>query len=307
MMPHVLITGGAGFIGSALIRELISRGHEVSILDNLSSGRREHAPVAEDHFHRVDILDPAAVAQLIATMQPAWIIHLAAIHFIPECNARPYEASNINLHGTLNVLDGARGVASVKKVFFASTAAVYADSPVPVDESSPIGPMDIYGVTKAIGERLVREFSLATGVPCVIGRLFNAYGPRETNPHLIPEILRQVQEGRRDLSLGNITTLRDYIHTADMTRAIALVMQRDAPGVEVFNIGTGVAHTASDVVKSFERAAGCQFQITVASDRVRKVDRHLLQADNSRLRAATGWEPKVNFEEGIAALVRNES
>jgi GDP-4-dehydro-6-deoxy-D-mannose reductase len=108
------------------------------------------------------------------------------------------------------------------------------------------------------------------------------------------------------LSLGNIATRRDYIHTSDMARAIALLMERNAPGVEVFNIGTGSSLTASDVVQSCERAANCAFQITVASDRVRKIDRALLQADITQLRAATGWEPKVNFEEGISALVRNE-
>ena len=307
MNKKILITGGAGFIGSALVRELTARGHVVSILDNLSSGRRDHVPLAEGDIHGVDSLDPAAVARVISAVQPAWVIHLAAIHFIPECNARPYESSNINLPGTLNVLDAARNVSSVEKVFFASTAAVYADSSTAVNESSPTGPMDIYGITKLIGERLVREYNLASGMPCVIGRLFNAYGPRETNPHLIPEILRQVQEGKRDISLGNIATRRDYIHTSDMSRAIALLMERNVPGVEVFNIGAGSALTASDVVQSFERAADCAFQITVASDRVRKLDRALLQADYSKLRAATGWEPAVDFEEGIAALVRKES
>jgi UDP-glucose 4-epimerase len=306
MNKKVLITGGAGFIGSAVIRELSARGYAVAVLDNVSSGRRDHAPIADENFHVGSILDPAAVARVLAEVEPAWIIHLAAIHFIPDCNARPYEASEINLQGTLNVLDAARGVSSVEKVFFASTAAVYADSPVPVNESSPVCAMDIYGLTKLIGERLVREFNLATGVPCAIGRLFNAYGPRETNPHLIPEILQQVQQGQRDLRLGNTATRRDYIHTSDMSRAVALLMERSAPGVEVFNIGTGSSLTASEIVQYFERAANCSFQITVASDRVRKVDRALLQADISSIRAAVGWEPTVSFADGISALVRNE-
>lgn len=307
MNRHVLVTGGAGFIGSALIEELSREGCRVFVVDNLSSGSRKHAPIPDDRFFKADILDPSSLAAVVRRVAPVWAIHLAAIHFIPYCNAHPYESSSINLQGTLNVLDALRGVPSVEKVFFASTAAVYADSPTPVGETSQAGALDIYGLTKLVGERLMREFELATKVPCVIGRLFNAYGPRETNPHLIPEILRQVQDGQRALQLGNIATRRDYIHTSDMARAIFLLMQREAPGVEVFNIGTGNSYTASDVVQYFERAADCTFNITVASDRVRKNDRALLQADIAKIRAAVGWEPVVAFEEGIKALVGGAS
>lgn len=307
MSKKVLITGGAGFIGPALEREFSARGCPISIIDNLSFGRRKHVSVSDGNFFAVDILDAPAVSRVVREVAPAWVIHLAAIHFIPYCNAHPYESGNINLQGTLNVLDALRGVPSVEKVFFASTAAVYADSPVPVAETAAVGALDIYGLTKLIGERLIHEFHLAAGVPCVIGRLFNAYGPLETNAHLIPEILRQVHDGQRDLQLGNIATRRDYIHTSDMARAIFLLMQREAPGVEVFNIGTGNSYTASDVVRYFERAANCTFNITVASDRVRKIDRGLLQADITKIRAATGWEPAMPFHEGIAALVRGSS
>lgn len=306
MNNTVLVTGGAGFIGSALVREFSARGCSISIIDNLSFGRRDHAPIPDERFFNVDLLDGPAVARAVQEIAPRWVIHLAAIHFIPYCNAQPYESSNINLQGTLNVLDALRGVSSVEKVFFASTAAVYADSPTPVSETSPTGAMDIYGLTKLVGERLIQEFNLATGVPYVIGRLFNAYGPRETNPHLIPEILRQVHEGKRDLQLGNIATRRDYIHTSDMVRAIFLLMQ-DAASLGVFNIGTGQSYTASEVVQYFERAAACAFDITVASDRVRKIDRALLQADISKIRTAVGWEPTVSFEDGIGALVRGSS
>jgi UDP-glucose 4-epimerase len=307
MNNRVLVTGGAGFIGSALTREFSARGCPISILDNLSFGRREHVEIPDECFRVVDLLDAPAVARAVQEIAPRWVIHLAAIHFIPYCNAHPFDSSNINLQGTLNVLDALREVPSVEKVFFASTAAVYADSPTPVSETSTAGAMDIYGLTKLVGERLIREFQLATGVPCVIGRLFNAYGPRETNAHLIPEILRQVQEGRRDLQLGNIATRRDYIHTSDMVRAIFLLMQAEADGVGVFNIGTGRSYTASEVVQYFERAADCAFDITVASDRVRKIDRALLQADITKIRALTGWEPAVSFADGIAALVRGGS
>ncbi len=305
---NILITGGAGFIGSALVHELNGKGHTVSVLDNLSFGRREHAAVDDAHFYNIDMLDAAETLRVVKEVAPTWIIHLAAIHFIPYCNAHPYESSDINLRGTANVLDAASATASVKKVFFASTAAVYADSAKPVSErSSAVVPLDIYGLSKWIGERLVSEFHLATDVPCVIGRLFNAYGPRETNPHLVPEILRQVHEGVTDIQLGNIMTRRDYIHTSDMARAITLLMEREIRGIDVFNIGTGSSYTAQDVVEYFEKASGRKLHITVASDRVRKVDRQLLQADISKICKAIDWKPEVTFEKGIADLVGGDS
>lgn len=306
MSRNVLVTGGAGFIGSSLVDELTSEGCRVFVADNLSSGKREHARIPDDRFLPIDVLDASSLAGAIREVAPVWVIHLAAIHFIPYCNAHPYESSNINLKGTLNVLDALRAVPSVRKVFFASTMAVYADSPVPVTEDSPAVPLDIYGLTKLVGERLVREFHLGTKVPCVIGRLSNAYGPRETNPHLIPEIFRQVQEGGRVVQLGNIATRRDYIHTSDMVRAIFRLMRADGDGVDVYNIGAGQSYTASDAVRYFERALDCKLDVVVASDRVRKNDRALLQADISKIRAAIDWEPKMNFEDGIKALVRGD-
>jgi len=308
MKGTVLVTGGAGFIGSAVINELKAQGVKICVLDNLSFGRREHAAVEDDAFFNVDILDASAVMQTVKEVAPTWVIHLAAIHFIPYCNAHPYESSDINLRGTINVLDAASAVSSVKKVFFASTAAVYADSATPISEkSSLVAPLDIYGLSKYTGERLVSEFHLATDVPCVIGRLFNAYGPRETNPHLIPEIHRQIQEGVTDIQLGNILTYRDYIHTSDLARAIYLLMARESKGIDIFNIGSGSSLTAQDVVEHFERATGRKLHITVASDRVRKVDRQLLQADITKIRTAIDWKPEMLFDKGIAALVHGDS
>ena len=143
MNEKELITGGAGFIGSALIEELEKRGCAIFVLDNLSFGKRELAAVPDSRFFEVDILDHRATADCVRAIAPAWVIHLAAVHFIPYCNAHPYESTNINLLGTTNVLDALRNVASVEKVFFASTAAVYADSPTSVAETSPAIPLDL--------------------------------------------------------------------------------------------------------------------------------------------------------------------
>ncbi len=176
-----------------------------------------------------------------------------------------------------------------------------------VSETCPTVPLDIYGLTKCVGERLVQEFHWATGVPCVIGRLFNAYGPRETNAHLIPEILRQVLEGNRRIELGNLTTRRDYIHTSDMARAILELMVREHKGCDVFNIGSGKSYNAGQIIQHFERAANRSLEVTVANNRVRRNDRAVLQANIEKIRQATGWSPQIGLQDGIDALVRGEA
>jgi UDP-glucose 4-epimerase len=307
MSERVLVTGGAGFIGSAVLRELQKLDYEIFVIDNLSVGKREHATIGDDRFFRFDILNFRSVVACARKILPTWVIHLAGVHFIPYCNSHPFESSNINLQGTLNVLDALRGLDSVKKIFFASTAAVYADSSAAVSETSSTVPLDIYGLTKLVGERLVHEFHLATGVPCVIGRLFNAYGPRETNAHLIPEILRQVVKGSHQIELGNVTTRRDYIHTSDMARAIVGLMIPQDGGMNVFNIGSGHSYTAREIIQYFERAANRVLEITMANNRVRKQDRAILQADIGKIREAIAWRPEIRLQEGINSLVRDES
>ncbi len=143
-------------------------------------------------------------------------------------------------------------------------------------------------------------------MPCVIGRLFNAYGPRETNAHLVPEILRQVVAGKQTIDLGNLSTRRDYIHTSDMARAISSLMASQTRGFDVFNIGSGKAFSAGEIIQFFEHALNHPLNINVAKDRVRKVDRPLLQADITKIHQATGWTPQVEIQKGITILVQEE-
>ncbi len=303
MSKKVLITGGAGFIGSALGVHLKALGHEVFVLDDLSFGKRHLAAVDDAHFFPVDIRDRAATQQVFHTVKPDWVLHLAAIHFIPYCNQHPVEAADINIRGTINVLDAATGV---EQVFLASTAAVYPIADGAMDEEHATGPMDIYGITKLATERMAGEFHYRTGVPTIIGRFFNAFGPNETNPHLIPEIQRQVLSGARTLHLGNLDPKRDFIHTVDMSRAMALLLGKGLAGVEVFNIGRGIEYSVREIVEAFERQLGEPLTIQVDPARVRKVERMHLLADVSKLKRVTGWEPEWGIDEGIATLLKED-
>jgi UDP-glucose 4-epimerase len=304
MAKKVLITGGAGFIGSALSAHLTGLGHEVFVIDDLSFRKRHLAGVPDDRFFKADIRDRSAVLRVVQDVRPHWTLHLAAIHFIPYCNQHPVEAADINITGTINVLDACDAVPGVEQVFVASTAAVYPIAEGAMDEEHPTGPMDIYGITKLATEKLVSEFHHRTGRPAIVGRFFNAFGPNETNPHLIPEIQRQVLAGARTLKLGNLDPKRDFIHTEDMGRAMSALLEAGITGYDKFNIGRGIEYSVREIVEAFERQLGEQLAIEVDPARVRKVERMHLLADVSKLKRVTGWEPRWGIDEGVATLLK---
>ena len=223
-------------------------------------------------------------------------------HFIPYCNSHPIECANTNIYGTMNVLEAAEKI-GVSKFFFASTAAVYPITDGPIIETDPTGPLDIYGLSKLTGERLCNEFHLRTNIPVVTCRFFNAFGPNETNPHLIPEIQNQVNSGSRELDLGNLEPKRDYIHTYDMANAMIMLMNKFQEGHEIFNLGRGVEYSVREIVQAFERQLGEELTIRQDPKRMRKSDRLHLLADVTKLKKYTDWEPSWGIDQGVATLI----
>jgi len=295
-----MITGGAGFIGSAVLAKLQKAGHELFVIDNLSFGNREFITVPDSNFFNDDIRDESRMIKIMADIKPDILIHLAAIHFIPYCNEHPYESADINIRGTMNVFRAAEK-AGVRKVFFASTAAVYPIYDEAVTELHPTGPLDIYGLSKLTGEHLCNEFHLQTGIPTVVCRFFNAFGPNETNPHLIPEIQKQILGGNRKIKLGNLTPKRDFIHTYDMANAVEVLLDKTPEGIHTYNLGRGIEYSVSEIVDAFSEAIGEKIEIEVDPSRVRKVERMHLLADVSKLKAL-GWNPAIGIEDGIKTL-----
>jgi UDP-glucose 4-epimerase len=302
-MAKILVTGGAGFIGSATIAEFQKHGHDIYVIDDLSFGNRDFLTLPDTHFYKLDILNRNGLNEAIEKIDPNWIIHLAAIHFIPYCNQHPFKSSSINIEGTINVLKAARSLKNLEKMFFASTAAVYPICEDAIPETQQTNPLDIYGLSKLAGEHLMNEFHLQTSIPTIICRFFNAFGPNETNLHLIPEIQRQVNSGQRTIELGNLDPKRDFIHTYDMARAISMLLDKFDSGIDVFNLGRGQEYSVIDVVKEFENQLEEKITIKVDQSRVRKVERMHLLADISKLKAFIKWEPEISLNEGIKTLL----
>lgn len=300
----ILITGGAGFIGSAIVPELQGNGHEIFVLDNLSFGSRDFIDVADDHFFQTDIRDKVGVEHVFNVIQPDVVVHLAAIHFIPYCNQHPFEAADTNIRGTMNVLEASSKLKCLQKIFFASTAAVYPICDVAVNEEFDQLPLDIYGLSKLTGEHLFKRFWLETRIDTIVCRFFNAFGPNETNPHLIPEIEKQLRNGLRTIKLGNLTPRRDFIHTHDMASAVSLLLSLSRPGYEIFNLGRGIEYSVVEIVRAFERQLSEKITIEIDPSRVRKVEREHLLADVSKLKSV-GWSPRWGIDEGIRNLVQN--
>jgi UDP-glucose 4-epimerase len=296
----VLVTGGAGFIGSALCRALVTRGSRVFAYDSLRFGQRDLLP-ADPRCVLVegDVRDAGALRRVLRDTAPQAVCHLAAIHFIPYCNAHPDEAMDINVNGTRQVLEACREVRP-ERLLFASTAAVYPAEDGPFTEEHAPGPIDIYGTSKLEGEALVRRFATETTIPTVIARLFNAFGPRDTNPHLIPDVLAQLVDGDT-VRLGNLEPIRDYVYLEDLAAALVALLDARSEGCAVFNVGSGQGRSVREVLAAFEAAIGRPLRVVQEPARVRNVERPRLVADTGKLRE-TGWQPRVGFQEGIRRL-----
>jgi len=299
-MKTILITGGAGFIGSAVVREFLDEGAKVVVYDNFSYGRREFLP---DHEELTivdgDINDTEHLAQAISEYHLDYVCHLAAMHFIPHCNANPTKALYVNTVGTESVLTACCKGADIEKVLIASTAAVYDVNDEPNNESrTPVKPVDIYGLSKMFTELLAEKFARKTSITTVSIRFFNAVGPRETNPHVIPHIFESTKKSSH-IPLGNIKPKRDYIHTSDMAGALLAVCRSDISQYQVFNVGSGVEYSVEEVVEMVGEILHEELTIRQEADRVREVERKHLVADIGKIKEVTGWEPNLILKEAL--------
>jgi UDP-glucose 4-epimerase len=305
---RVAVTGSAGFIGSRLANQLLRSGHSVLGIDNLSLGQPAPAAQPSLEFHRLDVRDEIALSAVFEAFRPEQVIHLAAIHHIPTCEARPAEALHVNVVGTQIVLE-ATARASCRRVVIASSGAVYAwGTEILREGTSPTKPCDVYSASKLMNEEQVRIWQDKNHATVVAARLFNTIGPGDRNGHLVPQLLSQLRgngdRGERVVRIGNTVPMRDYVYVDDVAHGLLRMAEVGMePGFHVINLGSGIEHTVTKIVDELAVIVDVQYRLESDPSRVRKVDRLHQCADISRAADVLGWRPRYGLGEALRRTV----
>lgn len=302
-MGHFLVTGGCGFVGSALSLALVENGHDVRILDDLSVGRAEDAPDTAELLVG-DVADPDTVSRAMAGMDGCF--HLAAIASVARCTREWLTGSRVNLSGTLAVFEAAyhAGRGTPLPVVYASSAAVYGEAgSQPVSEDAPLAPTSPYGADKAACEMHARAAAQIRQAPFVGVRSFNVYGSHQQllpDAGVIVHFAEAMAAGRTIDIHGDGTQSRDFVHVDDVVRAFMIAMDDIDRAPAVFNVCTGVATTLNELVAGLERA----FDTTAKIRRVgaREGDIHVSLGDPRLAGHTLGFEAKIDLDTGLRQL-----
>ncbi|MGB9756857.1 MAG: UDP-glucose 4-epimerase GalE [Candidatus Bipolaricaulaceae bacterium] len=301
----ILVTGGAGYIGSHTVKELLRAGYEVVVLDDLSSGHREL--VLTEHFVQADVRDRKALRAAFRRYPIRAVMHFAALTSVPESVADPGRYYEVNLLGTLNLLEAMREF-GVKTIVFSSSAAVYGDpQKIPIPEDHPTRPKSPYGRTKLMVEEILCDYARAYGFSYVSLRYFNAAGSdpagrigewHEPERHLIPIVL-EAALGKRpyveifgtDYETPDGTGVRDYIHVVDLAQAHVLALRYLEAGGKsgIYNLGIGRGYSVREVIEVCRKVTGRE--IPVREGPRRPGDPAVLVADPTRAQEELGWKP----------------
>lgn len=299
---RVVVTGGAGFIGSHLADAFVERGDTVLVVDNLSSGNRENVPDAAE-LAEIDVSDAAELHQRLEEFAPDLICHLAAQASVTVSVTNPDLDFASNVRGTFNVCQVAAHLQA--RVLFASTGgALYGnDAPIPSPETLVAQPLSPYGASKLAGEAFVSTQARSKGLANAVLRLGNVYGPRQ-NAHgeagVVAIFSDRLLSGETPIAYGYGKPTRDYVHVTDVTRAFLLAADREHAGT--FNIGWGKEVTVLELLDALQRAAGTSVDPKLEPLRPGELDRSAI--DSSAAAEALGWRAEISLEDGVAETYR---
>ena len=299
----ILVTGAAGFVGSHLVDRLLAEGHRVKGIDDLSSGKLDNLPCGFD-LYKMDIRD-SKVRQVVAEIKPDLIFHLAAQISVAASVRDPQFDADVNVGGSLNILEGARNIIGkrVKLIYVTSGGTVYgAPERVPVDESIPPLPLSPYGASKLAVETYLPIYEKLSGLSYTILRLSNVYGPRQ-DPHgeagVVAIFTQAMLEGHSPNVFGDGNDERDYVFVGDVIEAIKIASESERSGP--FNIGTGIGTSTNKIFEILARH--CGFSNTPIHLPRRPGDIGRISLDIRRAHAQLGWLPKTLLEDGLRSTV----
>lgn len=300
---RILVTGGAGFIGSHVVDAYVAAGHEVAVIDNLSTGSEANLnPEAE--AHRLDLRDQPAVERLIAAFRPEIVNHHAAQADVPKSVADPTNDAQVNIIGGLNLLKACIDH-DVKKVIFISTGGALYGEPdvVPADEDHPVRPLSPYGTSKFCFEQYLGTFRRTFGLEFTVLRYANIYGPRQDfyaeEGRVVAIFASRMLAGKPVTIDGDGDQSRDMLHVGDAATANLAALERGSGGT--FHVSSGVAVTINDLFRKL--AILTDYKLVPNHGPRRKGDVYRIALDNARARRELGWEPGVDLEEGLSLTV----
>jgi len=298
----ILVTGGAGFIGSHIVDAFIAAGYQVAVVDNLHTGKRENVNPAAT-FHQVDIRDAAALAAVFASERPIAVAHQAALVDVRAALADPVTYAAVNVIGTLNLLEAARAAGGVRKFIFASTGgAVYGEpAELPATEACPVHPLDPYGVSKLACEHYIATYRHNFGLDYCILRYANVYGPRQDasgEAGVVAVFASRMLRGREAVINGDGWQDRDFVFVRDIARANVLALRH---GSGIYNVGTGVPTNINTLFQELTRLTGYTRPEQHGPAKPGEVYTSFLDADLAR--RELGWTPDTSLADGLAETV----
>jgi nucleoside-diphosphate-sugar epimerase len=296
-----LVTGGAGFIGSNIVDELIRRGHEVTVLDDLSSGKTANLELVANRIRFIE----GTISDLDTAKRACegvdYVVHLAARTSVPKSVKDPIETNQVNIDGTLNVLVAARD-AGVKRIVYAASSAAYGEAPtLPKVETMQAEPISPYGVTKYVGELYARVFGKVYGLEFACLRYFNVFGPRQdptsTYSGVLSRFMLAVLQGQCPVIYGDGEQSRDFIYIANVVDLTLRAAETPGASGVILNGGTGAKITLNEVVRQLGELTGKK--IVAKYEPPREGDIRDSQADIRLAKQTLGYEPRVQFSEGL--------
>ncbi len=301
MSTKILVTGGAGFIGSHLVDRLIQEGNEVIVVDNLSTGKRKNIN-KKAQFYKMDI-QSKRIERVFRNERPLIVVHLAAQMSVRHSTDDPGFDAQVNILGTINVLEHAVKQ-GVRKVTFASSGGVvYGEQEIfPASESHRTEPLSPYGISKLAGEKYLAYYANATGLRYVALRFANVYGPRqdsEGEAGVVAIFSKQMLDGGQPIVNGTGKQTRDFIYVDDAVEAILVTLGEDVQGI--FNVGTGQETTINECYGIIKSLTKCQCKELYGAAKKGEQFRSVL--DVTKLREVFGWDPQVTLREGLTRTV----